>query len=479
MARLSHFYLKKYLINYILVIVGEDMKKAITCLLMFFIGIFYINATDTEIECKYELSYGNYKDNVIFYLDTKKGLQNKFKIEGTKSTGTFDSALGGSKGNGTIFGDKQIYFDSYDTMQKAFMNDNRTPLQSCPDDLQPFQFGKPQSNMFNTDGYYLVNMNYWPEMNLDGKGTIKRIKTNTETGSQGEKCYCCGSSSRGCTYYWTNKPGSTCALTKKPKEECTGTTADDEKRVKKLCGEPFVFSAYGRNDASDSKGYSIMGQYYTQNGNKYIELNLKKGTEEIESHSHMLSSEPGAVLDTDYFKNKYGTNTIRIESFDKCEDVGKTYTCDVDSGAGGKMLYVGQDCSNDENADPDTKHETETKNEYETNYGNKHSGGGNASEPTLDGFGDPNATCADVLGPTLTALVKEAIKWVRIAGAIIAIVNGMLKLIPAIMSKDAEALNKAIKTCITMAIILVFCVLFSWLLNLIGTLFKWDVSCIV
>ena len=106
-------------------------------------------------------------------------------------------------------------------------------------------------------------------------------------------------------------------------------------------------------------------------------------------------------------------------------------------------------------------------------------GGGNAGDPTLDGFGDPNTSCSEVLGETLTALVKEAIKWVRIAGSIIAIVNAMLKLIPAIMSKDAEALNKAIKTCITMAIILVFCVLFSWLLNLIGTLFKWDVSCIV
>ena len=116
-------------------------------------------------------------------------------------------------------------------------------------------------------------------------------------------------------------------------------------------------------------------------------------------------------------------------------------------------------------------------NPFPTTGGN--GGGGNASDPTLDEFGNPKTSCSEVLGPTLTALVKEAIKWVRIAGAIIAIVNAMLKLIPAIMSKDAEALNKAIKTCITMAIILVFCVLFSWLLNLIGILFKWDVSCIV
>ena len=55
----------------------------------------------------------------------------------------------------------------------------------------------------------------------------------------------------------------------------------------------------------------------------------------------------------------------------------------------------------------------------------------------------------------------------------------MLKLIPAIMSKDAEALSKAARTCVIMAIILVFCALFPWLLNLIGSIFKWDVSCIV
>ena len=106
-----------------------------------------------------------------------------------------------------------------------------------------------------------------------------------------------------------------------------------------------------------------------------------------------------------------------------------------------------------------------------------------ASAPPFAGesnpFGPKGDTCTKVLGETFSALVKEAIKWVRIAGAIIAIVNAMMKLIPAVMSKDAEELNKAIKTCITMAIVLVFCVLFGWLLETLGKLFKWDVSCIV
>lgn len=70
------------------------------------------------------------------------------------------------------------------------------------------------------------------------------------------------------------------------------------------------------------------------------------------------------MVDIDYFAT-FGARTIRVESFDKCENVGDTETCDVDLGTGGKILYVGQDCSNDENADTDTKHDNETKDEYE------------------------------------------------------------------------------------------------------------------
>lgn len=111
--------------------------------------------------------------------------------------------------------------------------------------------------------------------------------------------------------------------------------------------------------------------------------------------------------------------------------------------------------------------------------GGKSNTGASLKDPTLTGFGNTGDSCSAVLGTTFSALVKEVIKWVRIAGGIIAIVNGMLKLIPAIMSKDAEALSKAARTCVIMAIILVFCALFPWLLNLIGSIFKWDVSCIV
>ena len=102
-----------------------------------------------------------------------------------------------------------------------------------------------------------------------------------------------------------------------------------------------------------------------------------------------------------------------------------------------------------------------------------------AETPTITNFGTGEESCSDILGPTFTELVKLGISIVRRGGSIIAIVNAMLQLVPAIMSKDAEALSKAARTCVIMAIILVFCALFPWLLNLIGSIFKWDVSCIV
>ena len=55
-----------------------------------------------------------------------------------------------------------------------------------------------------------------------------------------------------------------------------------------------------------------------------------------------------------------------------------------------------------------------------------------------DGFDDPVipsgdiSTCGEILGPNLTAIVKASITILQIAGAIIAIVKGMMILIPPI-----------------------------------------------
>ena len=87
--------------------------------------------------------------------------------------------------------------------------------------------------------------------------------------------------------------------------------------------------------------------------------------------------------------------------------------------------------------------------------------------------------CTRILGPNLTAIVKASITILQIVGAIIAIVKGMMTLIPPILAKDADALKKASKTLTTMAIILVVIFLFKPILTFIGNILDFDTSCIV
>ena len=101
-----------------------------------------------------------------------------------------------------------------------------------------------------------------------------------------------------------------------------------------------------------------------------------------------------------------------------------------------------------------------------------------------DGFDDPVlpsgdiSTCGEILGPNLTAIVKASITILQIAGAIIAIVKGMMILIPPILAKDADALKKASKKLVNMAIILVIIFIFRPILRFIGSLLDFDISCI-
>ncbi len=95
------------------------------------------------------------------------------------------------------------------------------------------------------------------------------------------------------------------------------------------------------------------------------------------------------------------------------------------------------------------------------------------------GFGEEGSTCYDLLGENLTKIVNLGITAVRIAGAIIAIVNGMITLIPPIVSKDADALKKAGNKCIRLGIILLAIGVFPTLVTIIGRLFGYDLSCIV
>ena len=89
------------------------------------------------------------------------------------------------------------------------------------------------------------------------------------------------------------------------------------------------------------------------------------------------------------------------------------------------------------------------------------------------------SACKDLLGPNLAAVVKTSFLILQIVGAIIAIVKGMMTLIPPILAKDAEALKKAGNVLTKMAIVLVIIFLLRPLLQFLGSILGFDVSCIV
>ena len=95
------------------------------------------------------------------------------------------------------------------------------------------------------------------------------------------------------------------------------------------------------------------------------------------------------------------------------------------------------------------------------------------------GFGEEGSNCSDILGANLTKIVNLGITAVRIAGAIIAIVNGMITLIPPLVSKDADALKKAGNKCIRLGIVLLVIGVFPTLVRVIGRLFGYDLSCLL
>ena len=96
--------------------------------------------------------------------------------------------------------------------------------------------------------------------------------------------------------------------------------------------------------------------------------------------------------------------------------------------------------------------------------------------PNLD-FNTDKQTCSQILGSNLTEVVRVGIKLIQVAGAIIAIVNGMLALIPAVLAKDADGLQKASKKIVNMVIILAAIFILPSIIKLIGNLFSYDVTC--
>ena len=92
---------------------------------------------------------------------------------------------------------------------------------------------------------------------------------------------------------------------------------------------------------------------------------------------------------------------------------------------------------------------------------------------------DEKMKCTDILGKTLSKVVKSGIVIIQIAAGIIALVKGMLVLIPPLVAKDADALKKASGTLVKMAIILVLVLIFRPFARLLGTILDFDISCII
>ena len=86
--------------------------------------------------------------------------------------------------------------------------------------------------------------------------------------------------------------------------------------------------------------------------------------------------------------------------------------------------------------------------------------------------------CATLLGPGLTKVLKFAIEALRIIGVIATIALAMVRLIPAVSKGEQSELNKAIRTSIWSAIVLIIIVLLPTLLKIMGNLFGFDTSCI-
>lgn len=92
---------------------------------------------------------------------------------------------------------------------------------------------------------------------------------------------------------------------------------------------------------------------------------------------------------------------------------------------------------------------------------------------------DSKKTCKDILGPVLTQVIKGGIVIVQIVCAIIAILNGMLILVPAVVTKDADSLKKSSKKLAMLGIILMLVIIFKPLVRMIASLLEYDITCIL
>lgn len=89
-------------------------------------------------------------------------------------------------------------------------------------------------------------------------------------------------------------------------------------------------------------------------------------------------------------------------------------------------------------------------------------------------------TCEEMLGKKTGAkIVKSSITIIQVLSAIVAVINGMIILLPAVTKGDADALKASSKKLVWMGIVLLLILVFRPIVRLIGTIFEFDTTCIL
>lgn len=416
------------------------MKKVVTFLLIFFIGIIGVSAKDfNSFACDYNLTYSSQGENGITDIFDYGKVQikvNNYNSDDPKVT--------------IFYTNKNGELAKYDAPTYDYQGENDTGM------LMRFFTTNKKKEFVNN---FKNNSQTCPELYTNFLSSINSVDVElhpVEPDAVGT--------------YWANSSNKLLLY-----DEATGEWKNDK-------------DFYKENNIEDKESrvceYTMKFDLFPQKLPIKLTTNYEAGTNK-ESYEFIINGNKASFSDLNSEQAvSMGTGTgalVRVSA----EQLKKLYSSDECPAKNELFSYLDGNGVYNVTTDEDEAKDNGMAGRYDeagdafpTTNGNSNLGAG-LKPPSKTGFGNTGDSCSSVLGPTLTALVKEAVKWVRIAGAIISIVNGMLKLIPAIMSKDAEALNKAFRTCITMAIILVFCLLFDWLLGFIGSIFKWDVSCVV
>ena len=96
---------------------------------------------------------------------------------------------------------------------------------------------------------------------------------------------------------------------------------------------------------------------------------------------------------------------------------------------------------------------------------------------------DPNTepmNCEEILGKNTGAkIIKGAITVVQVLSAIVAVVNGMIILLPAVTKGDADALKASSKKLVWLGVVLLLILVLRPVIRLIGTIFEFDTTCIL